>query len=108
MSLADFNPKVEFFKMLSAHVDEDISQEDYELGLPYDGDIGLNTKIMVRPLLSSSVYFNKPVSYNRLNLNDVKILVVNKNNHKTVHDLLEQINTEPLFTITQKTFLCFH
>ena len=55
MSLADFNPKVEFFKMLSAYVDEDISQEDYELGLPYDGDVKLNTKIMVRPLLSSCV-----------------------------------------------------
>lgn len=102
MSLADFNPKVEFFKMLSAFIDEDISQEDYELGLPYDGDVKLNTKIMVRPLLSSCVYFNKPVSYNRLNLNDIKILEVNKNNHKTVHELLEQINAEPLFTITQK------
>lgn len=88
--------------MLSAFVDEDISQNDYELGLPYDGDVKLNTKIMVRPLLSSSVYFNKPVAYNRLNLDDVKVLVVNRQSHKTIHDLLEQINSEPLFMITQK------
>jgi hypothetical protein len=102
MSHLDFNPEVEFFKMLSAFVDEDISSSDYSLGIPYDGDVKLNTKIDVKPLLSSHTYFNKPVSYNRLDLTDVKVLVVSKGTNKTIHDLLDQINVEPLFIVTQK------
>lgn len=90
-----------FFKMVSSFSDSVLDANAYALGLPEDYvSPTVNTSIRLQPLISSSEYFDRSIGYNRAELQQLGIITVNRGDANTLHDLLDQINQEPIFLVS--------
>lgn len=93
------------FGMINGYLKDPIDHNDVILSMPTYVPGELNTRIQVKPKISTGLYGNFDFYYKRIDLaaiEDVEVIITNQ---LTTRDLIPNLNSESLFFISMKNTL---
>lgn len=90
------------FRLINSELEEQIEPNDYDVSLPMYVGGPVNTKIVLTPLIKTSLYGKFTFYYNRLELSELGTLEVTRTTENMLSDLLSQINDKSMFYISTK------
>lgn len=90
------------FRLINSESDEYIDPDNYEVSLPMYSAGRVNTKVILKPLISTNIYGSLSFYYNRLLLSELGTIKVNRTTETYLADLLEQMNDNSMFYISTR------
>lgn len=92
------------FSFINSSLPSPLNADDYILGLPQFHNLEINTKVLIRPKLSTGKYGNFWFYYNRVDMETLDDLEVNKNDATSLHQIFDQLNAIPRYFLSIKAY----
>lgn len=92
------------FSFINSSLPVPVDVDDFVFGLPEFHNQDVNTKIQIRPKISTAKYGSFWFYYNRVQLENIEDLEAFKQDALTLHGLFPQLNQVPHYFLSIKTY----